>query len=454
MKIVCSILLLYAPLPLFWSLFDQQGSRWTFQASHMNGYVLGTQIVPDQMQVVNPAIVLILIPVFDRVFYPCCSKLNVLENSLHRMALGGIMAGLAFFSAGVLELALETTYPELPATHHASMNVMNTLPCSLTIQNPFHEVQTVRSGELHKFADIPAHNYTRYTLSVEAPLQCGTVTFNRRTFNLDVISVENQIDSVLIGTNAHNEIQAYITDPVDFKKSLSGKPRVRIAYIKSSRALTNVTVTLKSSTGLEDVYFVHDYSSKANLAVSQYMELPQGIYECRISSTEEPHLYENHFHLALGGVYSLIIREELELIAFVKLYTMSKPNTVNILWQVPQYVLISVAEIMFGVAGLEFSFTQAPKCMKTITIAGWYLSVAGGNFLVIIITQLNMFRSQAHEFFLFAVLMVADMMLFMEMASNYKFVAVSDIPSSTTCFMIEDVLPFIDETSSDETELG
>ncbi|ERL89478.1 hypothetical protein D910_06844, partial [Dendroctonus ponderosae] len=74
---------------------------------------------------------------------------------------------------------------------------------------------------------------------------------------------------------------------------------------------------------------------------------------------------------------------------------MSDPNCVNILWQIPQYFLISVAEIMFGVAGLEFSFTQAaPKSMKTVTIAGWYLSTAVGNLLVIIITQLNLFKSQ------------------------------------------------------------
>lgn len=33
MKIVSSILFLYTPLPIFWSLFDQQGSRWTFQVS-------------------------------------------------------------------------------------------------------------------------------------------------------------------------------------------------------------------------------------------------------------------------------------------------------------------------------------------------------------------------------------------------------------------------------------
>lgn len=32
--------------------------------------------------------------------------------------------------------------------------------------------------------------------------------------------------------------------------------------------------------------------------------------------------------------------------------------------------------------------------MKTVTIAGWYLSVAVGNLLVILITQANFFKSQ------------------------------------------------------------
>lgn len=31
------VLLMFLPLPLFWALSDQQGSRWTLQAEHMDG---------------------------------------------------------------------------------------------------------------------------------------------------------------------------------------------------------------------------------------------------------------------------------------------------------------------------------------------------------------------------------------------------------------------------------
>lgn len=67
----------------------------------MDGNILGVQIVPDQMQVINPAMVLVLIPMFDKLLYPSCEKINFLKNSLHRMALGGMAAGLAFI-AGLL----------------------------------------------------------------------------------------------------------------------------------------------------------------------------------------------------------------------------------------------------------------------------------------------------------------------------------------------------------------
>ncbi len=32
-KLVLRVLAMYIPIPVFWALFDQQGSRWTFQAT-------------------------------------------------------------------------------------------------------------------------------------------------------------------------------------------------------------------------------------------------------------------------------------------------------------------------------------------------------------------------------------------------------------------------------------
>ncbi|XP_072903719.1 solute carrier family 15 member 2 isoform X2 [Hemitrygon akajei] len=49
-KMVSRVLFLYLPLPMFWALFDQMGSRWTLQATRMNADFGGFIIHPDQMQ--------------------------------------------------------------------------------------------------------------------------------------------------------------------------------------------------------------------------------------------------------------------------------------------------------------------------------------------------------------------------------------------------------------------
>ena len=53
-----------------------KGSRWTFQATRMNGETFGGlfTILPDQMQVANPVLILLFIPTFDYVIYPLLRK--------------------------------------------------------------------------------------------------------------------------------------------------------------------------------------------------------------------------------------------------------------------------------------------------------------------------------------------------------------------------------------------
>lgn len=46
------------------------------------------------------------------------------------------------------------------------------------------------------------------------------------------------------------------------------------------------------------------------------------------------------------------------------LITVTPPNSVHMLWLLPQYIIITAAEIMFSITGLEFSFTQVSSFMQ------------------------------------------------------------------------------------------
>lgn len=50
-------------------------------------------------------------------------------------------------------------------------------------------------------------------------------------------------------------------------------------------------------------------------------------------------------------------------------------------WQLIAYVLITASEVMVSIVALEFSYTQAPKNMKSLVMAVFFLSVFAGNKL-------------------------------------------------------------------------
>jgi len=204
-KVLLRILVLYLPLPLFWALFDQQGSRWTFQATKMNGDLGSITIKPDQMQLINPFLILTFIPLYEALFYPLLAKVGI-SRPLQKLFCGGMMACISFSISGVIEILIE---------------------------------------------------------------QSGA-------------------------------------------------------------------------------------------------------------------------------------------------------NKMHMLWLVPQYVTMTLGEVMFSVTGLEFSYSQAPKSMKSVIQACWLLTVSFGNVIVIIIAEAKIFESQAYEFFLFAGLLFVDMLIFAYLAYRYK----------------------------------
>ena len=60
----------------------------------------------------------------------------------------------------------------------------------------------------------------------------------------------------------------------------------------------------------------------------------------------------------------------------------SPANSVWVGWQLVQYLLITIAEIMVSITGLEFAYTQAPRSMKSTVMGFWLLTVTLGNVLV------------------------------------------------------------------------
>ncbi|MCD6340125.1 MAG: POT family MFS transporter [Verrucomicrobia bacterium] len=103
-KAVLGILMLYAPLPVFWSLFDQTASTWVLQGAQMRPFDLwGFTIDAERIQSLNPLLVMILIPLFTGVLYPWLAKRGLNPTPLRRMTAGMFLAASSFAVCAWLE---------------------------------------------------------------------------------------------------------------------------------------------------------------------------------------------------------------------------------------------------------------------------------------------------------------------------------------------------------------
>ena len=105
------VLLLFVALSAFWALFDQTGSSWVFQAERMNRTVnlpsIGTfQVLPSQIQALNPILILIFAPVCTWIVYPWLAQRGLLSTR-GKISGGMIGASLAFGIVGYAQRLIE-----------------------------------------------------------------------------------------------------------------------------------------------------------------------------------------------------------------------------------------------------------------------------------------------------------------------------------------------------------
>ncbi len=99
------ILGVFALIPPFWALYDQSTSTWVMQGATMVPFTLmGFTVSAEQMQSANPAIVMILVPLFTLGLYPLMGRL---ATPLRRIGFGLVLTGLSFVIVAWLQKRLE-----------------------------------------------------------------------------------------------------------------------------------------------------------------------------------------------------------------------------------------------------------------------------------------------------------------------------------------------------------
>ncbi|MCI4566551.1 oligopeptide:H+ symporter [Lysobacter sp. CFH 32150] len=111
---VLRILIVFAIVTPFWSLFDQKASTWILQGNEMRvpheAWWWPSWLVkePAQMQALNPLFVMLIIPFNNIVLYPVLRRLGFEPTALKRMGWGIAFSGIAWIAAGAIQLHLDS----------------------------------------------------------------------------------------------------------------------------------------------------------------------------------------------------------------------------------------------------------------------------------------------------------------------------------------------------------
>lgn len=100
-------------------------------------------------------------------------------------------------------------------------------------------------------------------------------------------------------------------------------------------------------------------------------------------------------------------------------YILDGGEKIHVLWQIIPFLVITMAEVMISITGLEFAYTQAPRSMKSTIMSMWLLTVFFGNMITAYIAKINIFDG-GNFFMFFAILMAAFGIVFALIAKNYQ----------------------------------
>jgi POT family proton-dependent oligopeptide transporter len=100
------LVILYAFVAVFFSLYDQSSSAWVLQAERMDLHFLGKDWLPSQVQTANPVLVLLYIPLFGYVVYPAIDKVFKL-TPLRKIGIGLFITVLSFLLPAWIEAQLD-----------------------------------------------------------------------------------------------------------------------------------------------------------------------------------------------------------------------------------------------------------------------------------------------------------------------------------------------------------
>jgi POT family proton-dependent oligopeptide transporter len=174
-RAVLRLLIVFALVTPFWSLFDQKASTWVLQGEQM---LKPEWFSSSQMQALNPALVMILIPFNNLILYPALRRWGWEPTPLRRMGWGIAFSGFAWIAAGMIQLGIDggtgmsITWQMLP---YALLTLGEVLVSATGLEFAYSQAPPSMKGAIMSFWNLSVTIGSLWVLLANAAVRNPTV---------------------------------------------------------------------------------------------------------------------------------------------------------------------------------------------------------------------------------------------------------------------------------------
>jgi POT family proton-dependent oligopeptide transporter len=373
-----NLLLVYVFIAVFWSLFDQTASRWVQQAKSMdlrliNLSFLKVELLPSQLGSFNSVFVLALIPVFGYVIYPTIERFIPL-TPLRKIGIGLFIAAAAFGISTFIESRItggkvikvkSERHPERwSAAHLVDGDTEGKGWISAPLKDSELSMVAAREmlGDWNWLDDVPANQGFMIRLRERRPWSIASLRL------IAAVDADEELDDLKEKLAEDEESLAAIwtseaCHPRDVEVQTGDSPKgpwTTVARTQFDVGWTSETIEFSEREAEFVRLLIHSNWGGPFVSLSEIEVIASGA----VPSDAHSHATEVWPNVAAIGF---------------------RPD---INWQIFAYLLLTAAEIMVSITGLEFSYTQAPPKMKSVIMGLYLLAVWAGNLFTVLVNQL------------------------------------------------------------------
>jgi solute carrier family 15 (oligopeptide transporter), member 1 len=346
LKVLGQVALLFGLVSFFWAVFDQSSYTWVFFAkTYMDRNILGFNLAPDSIQALNPFFIV------------------------------GIIGG-TFLVRGLLVKPTGKTGMK-PTTKM----FIGFLLTALTMGVMALAASKVGDPE-------PAIRITTSDKAIEI-LMPAAMTKNKDGKDVPDISVELPAGKLDLGGEKLTTASGVLKMPADSKLKVELKD-VSIGSA-GKLAFMNGGITFPDGKTLVFKDGKIDYEASRPLFSGDAFQV-DGVYEATLKNGRKIQLNDGVLETGLGNALTMKSGEKL---AEFKSKSTDKPKItveagkylrpegrVTVWWMALAFFVLTVAEVLISVTGLELAFVVAPQSMKGFITACWLLTVAVANWFI------------------------------------------------------------------------